>query len=89
MKSRTFEVPLDVMGDFAKVMDDNGFDNLIEGVVENGDIIVRVDYEADQRDVINEIHDIIDNYNDNRDDEEDEEEEDEDEEEEEDDDEND
>ena len=41
MKSRTFEVPVDIMGQFAEIMNENEFDNTIEGTNEDGDIIVK------------------------------------------------
>lgn len=78
MRERTFEVPVDLMGEFAGILDEQGMDNVIEGVTEDGDIEVRVDYEPEQKQVINKIHDMIDEYNENRDDDEEEEEEDDD-----------
>ena len=81
MRSRTFEVPLDVMGDFAQIVDDNELTNELNGVADNGDIIVNVDYEAQQKDVITELHELVDKHNDEREDDEDEDEEEEEEEE--------
>lgn len=76
MRSRTFEVPLDVMGEFAQIVDDHELTNELNGVAENGDIIVNVDYEAAEKDVIDELHELVDQHNDDR--EEDDEEEDDD-----------
>ncbi len=73
MRSRTFDVPLDVMEDFAQMVDDNELANEIDGVADNGDIIVTVDYEPYEKKIIENIHELIDRYNDTR--EEDEEEE--------------
>jgi hypothetical protein len=75
MRSRTFDVPVDVIGDFAEIVDDNTLPADIEGVADNGDIIVNVEYEAEQKKVIDQIHELIDHYNDNREEEEEEEEE--------------
>jgi hypothetical protein len=75
MRSRTFDVPLDVMGDFAQMVDDNELANEIDGVADNGDIIVTVDYEPYEKKIIENIHELIDRYNDTREEEENEEEE--------------
>ena len=75
MRSRTFDVPLDVMGDFAQMVDDNELVNEIDGVADNGDIIVTVDYEPYEKKIIENIHELIDRYNDTREEEENEEEE--------------
>jgi hypothetical protein len=81
MRSRTFDVPLDVMGDFAQMVDDNALANEIDGVADNGDIIVTVDYEPYEKKIIESIHELIDRYNDTREEEENEEDEEEEEEE--------
>ena len=75
MRSRTFDVPLDVMGDFAQMVYDNELVNEIDGVADNGDIIVTVDYEPYEKKIIENIHELIDRYNDTREEEENEEEE--------------
>jgi hypothetical protein len=75
MRSRTFDVPLDVMGDFAQLVGDNELVNEIDGVADNGDIIVTVDYEPYEKKIIENIHELIDRYNDTREEEENEEEE--------------
>jgi hypothetical protein len=75
MRSRTFDVPLDVMGDFAQMVDDNELVNEIDGVADNGDIIVTVDYEPYEKKIIEIIHELIDRYNDTREEEENEKEE--------------
>jgi len=78
MRERIFEVPVDLMTEFAEILDTQGMDNVIEGVTEDGDIEVRVDYEPEQKQAINKIHDMIDEYNENREDEDEEEEDDDD-----------
>lgn len=79
MRERIFKVPVDLMAEFATIMQEQEMDNVIEGVAEDGDIEIRVDYEPEQKQVIGKIHDMIDEYNENQeDDEEEEEEEDED-----------
>lgn len=75
MRSRTFDVPLDVMGDFAQMVDDNELTNEIDGVADNGDIIVTVDYEPYEKKIIENIHALIDRYNDTREEENEEQEE--------------
>jgi hypothetical protein len=76
MRERNFEVPVDLMIEFVKIMEEQEFDNVIEGVTEDGEILVRVDYEPEQKAVINKLHDLIDTYHENHEDDEDNEDED-------------
>ena len=78
MRHRNFEVPEDLIGQFAKAMGDHDLENVIEGVNEDGDIIVTVDYEPEQKEIINKISDTIDEYNDSEDEDEEEQEDDDD-----------
>lgn len=65
MRSRTFEVPVDLMVDFAQIIDQYELDNVIEGVTEDNDIEVRVDFQPNQRNVISKIVDLIDEFKEN------------------------
>ena len=76
MRSRTFEVPIDIMGEFARILDDRELTNEINGVLDNGDIIVNIDYEPDEKDAIDELHELVDQHNDEREEEDEDEDED-------------
>ncbi|HEY9007330.1 MAG TPA: hypothetical protein VIM75_14415 [Ohtaekwangia sp.] len=64
MRTRNFEVPTDLITEFAQIMENHELDNVIEGVTEDGEIEISVDYEPAQKKVIEHIHEIIDRYND-------------------------
>lgn len=64
MRTRNFEVPADLITEFAQIMEDHELDNVIEGVTEDGEIEISVDYEPAQKKVIEQIHEIIDRYHD-------------------------
>ena len=46
MKKRTFEIPADSMADFAEVLAESNLENEICGKNENDDVIVKVYYDA-------------------------------------------
>jgi len=79
MRTRTFDVPMELIGQLAELLCDNELSNQIEGVASNGDIIISVGYEAREKSLIEDIHEMIDEYNDDREDGEDGEDEDDDE----------
>ncbi len=64
MKSRTFNVPEELIVEFAQVLGQHGLANSIEGITQEGEVIIEVDYENPQRKVIHELHDLIDDFND-------------------------
>jgi len=64
MRTRNFEVPADLITEFAQIMEDHELDNVIEGVTEDGEIEISVDYEPAQKKIIEQIHEIIDRYHD-------------------------
>jgi hypothetical protein len=73
MRSRTFEVPVDVLPDFVKVICEEEMPNAIEGITDDDEVQISVDYEPDQKQVIDDLHDLIDTFNEeNQDDDEDE-----------------
>jgi hypothetical protein len=78
MRSRNFDVPVDLMVEFAALMDEHGFDNVIDGSNDDDEIQVRVDYESNEKPVINKIQDWIDQYKENQEDEDDDDEDDDD-----------
>jgi hypothetical protein len=80
MRTRNFEVPTDIMEEFATIIEQEGLNTTIDGVSGDGDIEVSVDYEVDQKPIINKIHDMIDRYNEELEDQEEDEDDDDDEE---------
>lgn len=69
MRSRTFEVPSDLMVEFAEVIVENDLSITIEGYDYDEDqITLEVDYEADQKKLMHELQDKIDDYHDEEED---------------------
>lgn len=63
MRSRTFDVPSDLMTEFAEVIVDNELQANISGYDLDEEIImVEIDYEADQKKLMHELQDKIDDY---------------------------
>lgn len=63
MRSRTFDVPSDLMTEFAEVIVDNELQANISGYDLDEDIIMLdIDYEADQKKLMHELQDKIDDY---------------------------
>lgn len=73
MKTRNFLVPQDLIEEFATAIEENNFRNCIEGITPNSEIEISIDYHNNQKKVINELQDLIDehNYDDEDEDEED------------------
>lgn len=71
MRTRNFLVPQDLIEEFADAIEDNDFCNHIVGTTAEGEIEISIDYDTDQRKVVNELQDMIDahNYDDEDDDE--------------------
>lgn len=64
MRTRKFNVPADLMTQFAGVMTENDLNNTIVGYdLDADEITVEVDYEADQKKMMHDIQDKIDEYN--------------------------
>lgn len=82
MNSRVFEVPVDAVVEFADVLVKNELGHLIIGAIEGEEdddydfVVIEVDYERDQRTLMHDLQDIIDDYTE-EDEEEDEDDEDE------------
>jgi hypothetical protein len=60
MKTRTFEVPADSMTEFAEIIGNNDLDNTIQGINDDEEIIVDVHYEADERQTVFELMELLD-----------------------------
>ena len=60
MKTRTFEVPADSMTEFAEIIGNNDLDNTIQGINDDEEIIVDVHYDADERQAVFELMELLD-----------------------------
>jgi len=60
MKTRTFEVPADSMTEFAEIIGNNDLNNTIQGINDDEEIIVDVHYEADERQAVFELMELLD-----------------------------
>jgi hypothetical protein len=63
MRTRNFLVPQELIEDFATAIEENELDNCIVGTTPDGEIEISIDYDSDQRKVINELQDQIDEHN--------------------------
>ena len=69
MRSRAFDVPSDLMTEFAEVIVDNELQANISGYDLDEEIIMLdIDYEADQKKLMHELQDKIDDYYDEEED---------------------
>jgi len=60
MKTRTFEVPVDQMIDFAGIIDEHNLNNTIQGANDDDEIVIEVYYEPDDRDGVFELFELLD-----------------------------
>lgn len=63
MRTRNFLVPQDLIEEFATAIEEHGFDNCIVGTTPDSEIEISIDYDTDQKKVINELQDLIDEHN--------------------------
>jgi hypothetical protein len=63
MRTRNFLVPQDLIEDFATAIEEHGFDNCIVGTTPDSEIEISIYYDTDQKKVINELQDLIDEHN--------------------------
>jgi hypothetical protein len=60
MKTRTFNVPVDSMVEFAEILENNSLQNTITGITGDEEIIVDVSYEKDEREAVFELMELLD-----------------------------
>ena len=63
MRTRNFLVPQDLIEEFADAIEENNFSNCIIGTSAEGEIEISIDYDTDERKVVNELQDMIDEHN--------------------------
>lgn len=60
MKSKTFEVPVSLISGFAELIAENDLDNEIIGNTDDGDIMVSISYEPEDRMKVFELMEWVD-----------------------------
>ena len=60
MKTRSFEVPADMMPEFAEILGEHELDNTIQGINDDNEILIDVDYDPDDRDAVMELMLLLD-----------------------------
>jgi hypothetical protein len=63
MRTRNFLVPQDLIYEFVEAIEENDFSNHIVGTTAENEIEISIDYDTDQRKVVNELQDMIDEHN--------------------------
>jgi len=63
MRWRTFMVPVDLMIEFAGVIEENALENTIDGANSDDDEIeLQIGYEAEQKKLMHKLQDLIEDY---------------------------
>lgn len=63
MSTRNFLVPQDLIYEFVEAIEENDFSNHIVGTTAESEIEISIDYDTNQRKVVNELQDMIDEHN--------------------------
>lgn len=63
MRTRNFLVPEELIIQFVEAIEEHEFDNHIVGTTAENEIEISIDYDTDQRKVVNELQDLIDEHN--------------------------
>jgi hypothetical protein len=56
-------VPQDLIYEFVEAIEENDFSNHIVGTTAESEIEISIDYDTNQRKVVNELQDMIDEHN--------------------------
>jgi hypothetical protein len=62
MRTKEFEVPVEIIAEFADAIAEHDLDNEILGSTEEGEIIVEISYEPKQRHSILVLTELIEDY---------------------------
>ena len=63
MSTRNFLVPQDLIYEFVEAIEEKDFSNHIVGTTAESEIEISIDYDTNQRKVVNELQDMIDEHN--------------------------
>jgi hypothetical protein len=61
MRKVIFEVPQEVMTEFAEEMTNRNLDNTVTGTNVDGEIIIEVEFEKDESELVDELEEIHEN----------------------------
>jgi hypothetical protein len=64
MRTKEFEIPTDLIAEFAEVLSNNELNNSITGVNEQGEILITVEYDKEDRATVFELSELVDDYKD-------------------------
>lgn len=64
MRTKQFEIPIELIAEFAEVLSNNELNNSINGVNEEGEILITVAYEKEERETVFELSELVDDYKD-------------------------
>lgn len=62
MRTKEFEVPTEVMAEFADALQEHGLNNSIQSSNEDGEIVVWIEYDTDDREAVLLLSEMIDDY---------------------------
>ena len=62
IRTKEFEVPRDFIEGFAEALAENELTNEINGVTEDGEILIEVSYEKDERAAVFALTELLDDY---------------------------
>ena len=65
MRTKEFEVPTDIIIEFAEALAEHELTNEINGVTEEGDILIEVSYEKPDRANVFALTELLDDYYEN------------------------
>jgi hypothetical protein len=63
MRKAEFNVPSEVMAEFAQAMAERNLTNTITGSTEDGKIIIEVEYDKDETDEVDELEEVLETLN--------------------------
>lgn len=65
IRTKEFQVPSDFIEEFAEALAENELTNEINGVTEDGEILIEVSYEKEERAAVFALTELLDDYYDN------------------------
>lgn len=71
MRKIEFEVPQDVIVDFAEEITDRNLKNTITGVLDDEKVVIEIEYDKDDTELVNQLEEIFDDLTEEDDDDDD------------------
>jgi hypothetical protein len=62
MRTKEFEVPIDIIAEFSAALDEHSLTNEINGVNDEGEILIEISYEKNERESILVLMELLDDY---------------------------